>query len=137
MAAGSAAARPGADPRPPAEAPPPRLARLSAQVTAGGVRIAEATGFRARVLGLAGLAELPAGHALRFARCRSVHTWGMRFALDVIFLDAAGAPVRVERGVGRRRLLFCRRARTVVETSAGQADRVLGVCSHREPAAAR
>jgi uncharacterized membrane protein (UPF0127 family) len=47
--------------------------------------VAEGVGIR--LAGLAGLAELPPGRALLLPRCRSVHTVGMRFAIDVAFLS--------------------------------------------------
>jgi uncharacterized membrane protein (UPF0127 family) len=68
---------------------------------------------------------MPADEALRIPRCRSVHTFGMRFPLDVIFLDGEGRPVRVERGVRPWRVVSCRDAKDVVETRAGEADRFL------------
>jgi uncharacterized membrane protein (UPF0127 family) len=42
--------------------------------------------YRARLLGLAWLRELPPGTGLLIPRCRSVHTFGMRFWLDVMFV---------------------------------------------------
>ena len=80
---------------------------------------------RARLLGLALLDDLPSDVALLLPRCRSVHTLAMRFALDVVFLDAGGAPLRVDRAVAPARLRSCRRARAVLETRAGEADRLL------------
>lgn len=45
-----------------------------------------ASGFLARLLGLAGLGQ-PPSRGLLLPRCRSVHTYGMRFPIDVLFLD--------------------------------------------------
>jgi hypothetical protein len=73
-----------------------------------------------RLLGLAWLRTLAPGAALLFPRCRSVHTFGMRFALDLVWLDAAGAVVRVDRGVPPRRLRWCLRARAVLELGAAR-----------------
>jgi uncharacterized protein len=73
--------------------------------------------FRTRLLGLAFVREPPA-HALLFPDCRSVHTFGMRFPLDIAFLDERGRPVRVERNVRPGRVLFCRGASAVLETPA-------------------
>jgi uncharacterized protein len=39
-----------------------------------------------RLLGLAGLRSLGAGAALLIPGCRSIHTFGMRFRLDVLFV---------------------------------------------------
>ena len=40
-----------------------------------------------RLLGLAGLSAIPAGRGLLIPGCASVHTWGMRFAIDIAFLE--------------------------------------------------
>lgn len=69
----------------------------------------------ARLLGLAGLRRIPDGAGLLLPRTRSIHTFGMRFALDLRWLDADGRVVRVDRGVRPGRLRACRAARAVVE----------------------
>ena len=68
-----------------------------------------------RLLGLIGRRSLPAGVALEIPRCRSVHTVGMRFALDLVWLDAQRRIVRIDRAVAPRRLRSCRQARSVLE----------------------
>jgi uncharacterized membrane protein (UPF0127 family) len=50
-----------------------------------------AADIRARLLGLALLDRAHAGPGLLIPRCHSVHTFGMRFLLDIYFLDARGA----------------------------------------------
>ena len=62
-----------------------------------------ATGFRSRLLGLALLGRERAGPGLLIPRCRSVHTFGMRFPIDVAFCDH---DLRVRRVVtlGRNRV---------------------------------
>ena len=45
-----------------------------------------AEGTRDRLLGLALVPAMPAGEALLIPGCRSVHTFGMRFSLDVFFV---------------------------------------------------
>lgn len=78
-----------------------------------------ATTARARLMGLAWLDGLPEGVALLIPRCRSVHTFGMRFALDVDFLDADGHVLRRVEAVPPRRVLWCRAATSVLERAAG------------------
>lgn len=82
----------------------------------------EARTLRARALGLAGLRAPPGAVALHLPACRAVHTFGMRFVLDLVWLDAGGKPVRVDRDVPPRRLRACRRARSVIEGPPGTAD---------------
>ena len=43
-----------------------------------------------RLLGLALLCREAAPDALLLPRCRSIHTLGMRFRIDVVFLDGEG-----------------------------------------------
>ena len=50
--------------------------------------------------------------------CRSVHTFGMKFAIDVMFVDAVGVVLRSERNVGKGRLLSCHKARFTCEREA-------------------
>jgi uncharacterized membrane protein (UPF0127 family) len=102
-----------------------RLAGLPSRELPGGLRVADARTFSARTKGLARLDDMPAGVALHFPRCRSIHTFTMRFPLDLVWLGADGRAVRVDRSVPPRRLKSCLRARAVVEVAAGGADRFL------------
>ena len=101
-----------------------RLDRLPAVDLGGGLRLHEARGMAARRRGLGGLDDLPADRAL-WLRARAVHTFTMRFPLDLVWLGRDGAVVRVDRGVPPRRHAACWGARTVVETRAGAADRFI------------
>ena len=69
---------------------------------------------RERLLGLA-LRRRPPAHALLLPRCRSVHTFGMRFPLDLVWLDRAGRVVRVDEAVPPWRVRSCRGADAVLE----------------------
>jgi uncharacterized membrane protein (UPF0127 family) len=95
----------------------PRLAALP-RVRLGGSEVAVAVGPRARLLGLAWLPVERAGSGLLIPRCASVHTFGMRFAIDVAFLDGAGRVLARRLAVPPRRLLCHRRARAVLEIPA-------------------
>ena len=92
---------------------------------APGLRVYEACSPRARALGLAFIDRIPPGNALHICRCRRVHTFGMRFELDLIWLDAGGAVVAVDLRVAPRRMRSCISARSVLETRAGEAERFL------------
>jgi hypothetical protein len=90
-----------------------------------GCVVFTARSFAQRSRGLARLDELPSGSGLHILRCRSVHTFGMRFPLDLLWLDRDGQVVKVTRGLKPRRQATCVRARTVVEVNAGEADRFI------------
>jgi uncharacterized membrane protein (UPF0127 family) len=68
-----------------------------------------------RLVGLIGRRSWPAGVALEIPRCRSVHTFGMRFELDLVWIDRARRVVRVDRAVPPCRVRVCRAARSVLE----------------------
>jgi uncharacterized protein len=99
-----------------------RLDALGARELEGGLRVAVAERRPERMRGLAKLDSMPATYALHIPRCRSVHTFTMRFPLDLIWLGTDGRPVRIDRAVPPNRMKLCLRARSVVEANAGTAD---------------
>jgi uncharacterized membrane protein (UPF0127 family) len=99
-----------------------RFAGLAVAELPGGLHVHVARRWRERQVGLAGLGELPRDRALHILRCPAVHTFGMRFALDLLWLDGEGRLVRVDRDVPAARQRLCVRARSVVECRAGSAD---------------
>ncbi len=81
-----------------------------------------AQAFHERIVGLLGRSDLPPGEALVFPKCRSIHTIGMRFAIDVIFLDDGGKVVAVEAACRPGRILApVWQAHAVVEMCQGAA----------------
>jgi uncharacterized membrane protein (UPF0127 family) len=81
----------------------------------GGREVPVAGGVRARLLGLALLDRVDAGPGLLIPRCAAVHTFGMRFALDLYFLDRDGEVLDARRAVPPRRFVACRGAGAVLE----------------------
>jgi trehalose synthase len=100
-----------------------RLCRLPTAVVLGR-EVPVAAGSGARLLGLAHLDRDAAGPGLLIPRCSSVHTFGMRFALDLVFLERDGRPCSVRQAVPPRRLAWDRRAASVLELPCGQGERV-------------
>jgi hypothetical protein len=88
----------------------------------GGLRLAIARTYWERGRGLMLLDELPPGRALRIPRCSSVHTFWMKFPIDLVWLDPRGKVLRVDEAV-RRTVTWCKGARDVVETRAGEGAR--------------
>jgi hypothetical protein len=54
-----------------------------------------ASSFLARTKGLLGRGSLPSGEALVITSCRGIHTYFMRFPIDVLFLDKHGRVVGI------------------------------------------
>ena len=79
-----------------------------------------AASWRERARGLLGRDGLDAGVCMLLRPCGLVHTFGMRFALDLVFLDALGRVVKRARGVPPGRIRWGgRRARATLEAQAG------------------
>lgn len=73
-----------------------------------------------RMAGLLGRTRLEAGDGLLLSPAWSIHTWFMRIAIDVVFIDAQGCVLRVYPELPPWRLVSgTRKARTVLEFGAG------------------
>jgi uncharacterized membrane protein (UPF0127 family) len=94
-----------------------RLRRLPRRHVLGR-EVPAAIDLRSRLLGLSGLELAAAGPGLLIPRCASVHSFGMRFALDLFFLDAGGRLLAVRRDLPPRRLASHRGAAAVLELPA-------------------
>lgn len=104
----------------------PRRFRRLDRAEVAGVVVPVAAGPGSRLLGLALLPRRRAGPGLLIPRCRSVHTLGMRFPIDVVFLGDDGAEIRRVRSLGPWRFSADRRAAAVLELPARPALRSRG-----------
>ena len=69
--------------------------------------------------GLLGRDSLPTGHGLWIVPCESVHTYGMRFPIDVLYLDRKKRVRKLRRAMPPWRLSLCLSAHSVLELPAG------------------
>ena len=69
--------------------------------------------------GLLGRDSLPGGHALIIAPSNAVHTFFMRFPIDIVFVRRDGRVIKVRSAVVPRRLAAAIRGFAVVELPAG------------------
>lgn len=87
-----------------------------------GVEVPVATTPLSRLLGLALLPWRRAGAGLLIPDCRSVHTFGMRFRLDLVFLDDEARLIELRRAVPPGRVLRCPAAVAVLEVPSPQRE---------------
>lgn len=86
-------------------------------------RVEIARSLLGRLVGLIGRREFPGGSALVIQGCRQVHTFFMRFPIDVVFLDAENHILCVEADVRPYSITrYCKRAASAVELPAGTAS---------------
>jgi uncharacterized membrane protein (UPF0127 family) len=103
-----------------AEKPSTRLKILNLtrqSVLADCVEVADRGATRRK--GLLGRDGLAAGEGLWIVPCESVHTFGMRFPIDLIYLDRSRKVKKVRSGLPPWRLSACLSAHSVLELPAG------------------
>lgn len=76
----------------------------------------------ARCKGLLGREELAPGSGLWIYPCESVHTFAMRFPIDLVYLDQNCVVKKVRSRVRPGRMSACLSARSVIELPAGTVD---------------
>jgi uncharacterized protein len=76
-----------------------------------------------RMKGLLGRRQLPAGEGMLIRPAPSIHTFFMRFPIDAVFLARDGEVLKVSSNVKPWRARSCRRAHSVLELAAGEAER--------------
>lgn len=97
-------------------------------ITCGGVPLARkvrvASSFMLRLVGLLGTSQLPDGHGLLIQPGGGIHTVGMKYPIDVVFLDVGHMVLGIAAEVAPNRIrLAPRGCASVLELNAGAAAR--------------
>lgn len=74
-----------------------------------------------RRTGLLAHHSLQLGEGLWIVPCEAVHTIGMKFAIDVLFLDKKRKVLKIRKDMKQWRMAACFRAHSVLELPAGSA----------------
>lgn len=93
------------------------LNRTRGVVLARQLEVADTPRTRSR--GLLGRDGLASGEGLWIVPCESVHTFFMRFAIDLVYLDRKNRVKKVRSAVGPWRLSVCLSAYSILELPAG------------------
>ncbi len=105
--------------RPLAKDPAPYLLRNARTGNVVARHLELAGDSRTRRRGLLGRDRLDAGHALVIVPCGAIHTFFMRFAIDVLFVARDGRAIRCAHGVKPWRLAAAVTAHAAIELPAG------------------
>lgn len=84
---------------------------------AGSVSLASDSGRRRK--GLLGVSNMDRDSGLWINPCEAVHTFGMRTAIDVLFLDRHYRVRKIRHKLGPNRISFCFSASSVLELAPG------------------
>ncbi len=70
--------------------------------------VMKADTFSKRIKGLLGRNSLSEDEGMYFENCRMIHTFFMKFAIDVVFFDDQLMAVEVARNLSPYRMTFCK-----------------------------
>jgi uncharacterized membrane protein (UPF0127 family) len=84
---------------------------------ASSVEVADSGARRSR--GLLGRKGLAAGEGLWIVPCEAIHTFGMQFSIDLVYLDREYRIRKIRKNVPPWRLSACLQAHSVIELAAG------------------
>lgn len=98
-----------------------QLARTGSVALSGVMR---ADSFIERARGLLGRPCPAEGEGMLFPGCRSIHTIGMRYPIDLVFLDGRGGVVGLRSGLKPFGLALCRKAAAALELACGEIERL-------------
>ncbi len=102
------------------------VVQKTGRILADRLEVARTT--RERMRGLLGRDALASGGGMLIERCSSIHTFFMRFPLDVVFLDADMSVRKIVKNLRPWRLASAAGASHVVELPAGVLDDVVLEC---------
>jgi hypothetical protein len=101
------------------------MRRLRIKNQSRGTLLADRAGVAAtskeRKTGLLKHERLESGEGLWISPCEGVHTAGMRFPIDVLFLNKKRKVLRIREAMPRWRMALCLRAHSVLELPSGTA----------------
>ena len=95
--------------------------RNQSRNTVLGDRVGIADTSAKRRTGLLKHTGLEAGEGLWIAPTEAVHTFGMKFPIDVVFLDKKRKVLKIRSEMPRSRMALCLRAQSVLELPSGRA----------------
>jgi len=95
--------------------------RTKGTIVADQVELADT--FWQRLKGLLGTKFLQLGHGLIIKPCSSVHTFGMNYPIDVLFVDSNHCIIKIVENMLPSKASMAARSQYVVELPAGTAHR--------------
>ena len=91
--------------------------RTRAALLGDAIEVADTSSKRRT--GLLKHASLPKGQGIWIVPCEAVHTFGMKFPIDVLYLSKKRKVLKIRKDMVRRRMSMCFTAHSVLELPAG------------------
>jgi uncharacterized protein len=84
--------------------------------------VSSARNFIQRASGLIFRKQLLANEVFHLKPCNSVHTFGMKYAIDIVYLDKTGVILKIIKNMQKRRISWCLKAHSVLEFKSNTSD---------------
>jgi uncharacterized protein len=84
--------------------------------------VLQAINFIERASGLIFRKELSTSEVFHIQPCNSVHSFGMKYAIDVVYLDKTGVILKIIENMKQRRINWCFKAHSVLEFKSDAAN---------------
>ncbi len=84
--------------------------------------VSSACNFIQRAAGLIFRKQLFVNEVFHIKPCNSVHTFGMKYAIDVVYLDNTGVVLKIIKKMQKRRISWCFKAHSVLEFQSNASD---------------
>lgn len=88
------------------------------------LKVYRAQSWLDRMKGLLALPQLNVNEALWLQPCPSIHTWFMKYSIDVVFFDRAGNVVKLVENIKPWRSASCWRSHGCLELPVGDIQRL-------------
>lgn len=102
-----------------------RYAKIYKDTLEIALEVELADSFFNRFKGLMLRKSMPQNHALLLSPCNAIHTFSMRFPIDVVYIDAAARVVHVEKSMQPNKIgKTIKSATSVLELNTGMAEKL-------------
>lgn len=88
------------------------------------IRVLRAETFLERAGGLLFRQKLADAEALLLKPCNSIHTVGMRYSIDVVYLNANGFILKIIKDMKPFKFSYCKNAKVVLEFLSNSVDKL-------------
>ena len=83
------------------------------------LKLLHARSFKSRLIGLLGTKYLEPNTGLCIYKCNFIHSFGMKYSIDVVFLDGTLNQTKCIKKLKPWRIAYCAKAKITVELNAG------------------
>ena len=86
--------------------------------------VISACNFIQRASGLIFRKEITVDEVFHIQPCNSVHSFGMKYDIDIVYLDKIGAVLKIKENMRKKRINWCFKAHSVLEFKSLESEKL-------------